>query len=127
MGGVVGIVMTANAALFVFGAVQHAGIRLGPFQEPRIVPAAIVEGLCAAALVWGALAIFGRRTHAWRAGLITNLVALGGVVLGMAALAAGAGPRTESNDLYHRIMLAMIGAALLLLFVQSRRTIRHRT
>ncbi len=52
------------------------GIVLGPFLGPRIIPAAIVEGLCAAALVWGALAIFERRTHVWRAGLIANLVAL---------------------------------------------------
>jgi hypothetical protein len=115
--------MIANAALFVFGAVQHAGVPLGPFREPRIIPAAIVEGLCAAALVWGALAIFERGRNAWRAGLIANLVALGGVLLGIAALAAGAGPRTASNDLYHRIMLGLIGTALLLLFVQSRRAL----
>jgi len=41
---------------------------------------------------------------------------LGGVLLGIAALAAGAGPRTASNDLYHRIMLLLIGASLLILF-----------
>jgi hypothetical protein len=34
----------------------------------------------------------------------------------MAALAAGRGPRTASNDLYHRIMLVLIGASLLILF-----------
>lgn len=123
MGNLIGSLMSANAALFVFGAVQHAGVTLGPFQEPSIVPAAIVEGLCALALLWGALANFGGRTHARRTGAIANLFALGGVVLGMAALAAGAGPRTASNDLYHRIMLALIGAALVLLFIQSRRPV----
>ena len=49
-------------------------------------------------------------------GLITNLVALGGVLLGIAALAAGAGPRTASNDLYHRLMLVLIGASVVVLF-----------
>jgi len=44
------------------------------------------------------------------------LIPLGGVLLGMAALAAGRGPRTASNDLYHHIMLALIGASLLILF-----------
>jgi hypothetical protein len=39
-----------------------------------------------------------------------------GVLLGIAALAAGRGPRTASNDLYHRIMLALIAAGLLILF-----------
>ena len=46
---------------------------------------------------------------------------------GARPLAAGAGPRTESNDLYHRIMLAVIGAALVLLFIQSRRPIAGRS
>ena len=48
--------------------------------------------------------------------MIANLVPLGGVLFGMAALAAGSGPRTASNDLYHHIMLALIGASLLILF-----------
>ena len=52
----------------------------------------------------------------WRTALITNLVALAGVLLGIIALAAGAGPRTASNDLYHRIMLILIGASLVILF-----------
>jgi hypothetical protein len=36
-------------------------------------------------------------------------------VIGIVALVAGRGPRTASNDLYHRIMLALIGAGLLIL------------
>jgi len=48
--------------------------------------------------------------------LITNLVALGGVSLGIVALAIGAGPRTASNDLYHRVMLILIVTVILLLF-----------
>jgi prepilin signal peptidase PulO-like enzyme (type II secretory pathway) len=108
--------MIANAALFFFGAVQHAGIAIGPFQEPRIIPAAIVETLCGLSLLCGAGALFARSAIQWRVALIANLVALAGVLLGVAALAAGAGPRTASNDLYHRIMLVLIGASLLILF-----------
>jgi hypothetical protein len=47
---------------------------------------------------------------------MANLVALGGVLLGIFTLATGRGPRTASNDLYHHIMLVLIGASLLLLF-----------
>ncbi len=111
-----GSLMAANAALFLFGAVQHAGLAMGPFREPRIIPATIVEGLCFVSLAWGTVAVFGRRIRARRAALIANLIALGGVALGMAALAAGAGPRTASNDLYHLVMLALIAASLLVLF-----------
>ena len=51
----------------------------------------------------------------------SQLGCLGGVLLGIAALAAGAGPRTASNDLYHRMMLILIGAAVLILFFGRRR------
>jgi uncharacterized membrane protein len=45
----------------------------------------------------------------------------GGVLLGIAALAAGAGPRTASNDLYHRMMLILIGIVILILSFGRRR------
>ena len=111
-----GCVMISSALLFFFGAVQHAGVSIGYFHEPRIVPAAIVESLCGLSLVWGIAAVFGRSPVEWRTLIIANLVPLGGVLLGMAALAAGRGPRTRSNDMYHHIMLALIVTALLLIF-----------
>lgn len=110
------LLMIANAALFIFGAVQHAGVAIGPFYEPRIIPAAIVETICALSLLLGAAAVLSQSMNLWRTALVTNLVALAGVLLGIAALAAGAGPRTASNDLYHRIMLVVIGACLVILF-----------
>jgi uncharacterized membrane protein SpoIIM required for sporulation len=108
--------MTANAILFFFGAVQHVGITLGPFHEPHIIPAAIVEGTCGLALASGAVASF----HAgWRTAVVANLIAVAGVLLGMAALAAGRGPRTASNDFYHRVMLVLAGASVVILFLQA--------
>jgi ABC-type Fe3+ transport system permease subunit len=112
---VAGLLMIANAAIFFFGGVQHAGITVGRFHEPFIIPAAIVESVCGLCLLWGAIALFRNSTRRWRIALITNLIALGGVLLGIAALALGAGPRTASNDLYHRMMLILIGAVILIL------------
>jgi hypothetical protein len=108
--------MIANAAIFFFGSVQHAGVAVGPFHEPLILPAAIVEALCGLCLLWGAVALFRSSRTRWRAALIANLIAFGGVLLGIAALAVGAGPRTASNDLYHRMMLVLIVAVILILF-----------
>ena len=51
------IVMLVNAALFVVGAILHMGVQVGPLTEPRIVPATVVETICALALVAGALAL----------------------------------------------------------------------
>jgi hypothetical protein len=123
---VAGCLMVANAALFLFGAVQHAGIAVGSFHEPFIIPAAIVETVCGLCLLWGAAALFRNSKTGWRTALIMNFIALGGVLLGIAALAAGAGPRTASNDLYHRIMLLLIGASLLILFLGRSRFNQRR-
>ncbi|HZQ17609.1 MAG TPA: hypothetical protein VFA90_02725 [Terriglobales bacterium] len=112
-----GIIMLANAALFFFGAIQHVGITLGPFHEPRIIPAAIVETICGISLTWGAAIVLGRPVLGWAAPLISNLIAAAGVCMGMVALAHGRGPRTASNDLYHHVMLSLIGASLLLLVI----------
>jgi hypothetical protein len=48
----------------------------------------------------------------------------GGVLSGIAALAAGAAPRTASNDPYYRMMLALIGITVLILFLKKRMFIK---
>jgi len=117
--------MLGNTAIFVFGALQHAGVaRL--LHEPVIVPASIVEVLCASALSWSAVAVLRHSPKAWRGAFIANLVAILGVVIGMVALAVGAGPRTASNDLYHRIMLALATTSLVILFLPAGRTALRR-
>ena len=113
--------MLGNAALFVFGAVQHAGLVIGPFHEPHILPAAIVECICAVALVMGALAVLSGSPKSWLAALIGNLVPIIGVMIGIVALAARRGPRTASNDLYHKIMLTLAIASLVVLFTPAGR------
>jgi hypothetical protein len=115
-------ITASNAALFLFGAVQHAGVALGPFHEPRIVPAAVVETVCGLALAYAAVALFRGTEAARRVTLVSTLLALAGVVIGLAALAMGAGPRTASNDLYHRLILVAIASSLVLLFVSRTRT-----
>ena len=122
---VVGL-MLANAALFLFGAVQHAGISIGLLSEPVILPATIVETLCALCLISGGAGVWMGSRRAWTMALAGNLVAIAGVIIGMVALAMGAGPRTASNDLHHRIMLALAGAALLILLIPPGRLALRR-
>ncbi len=111
------VVMISNTALFFFAALLHAGAALGRLREPQIIPATVVEVICGIFLARGALAVLNHWASEWRVALIGNLVALGGVALGMASLAAGKGPRTASNDLYHRLMLILIAASIVLLFL----------
>jgi Na+-transporting NADH:ubiquinone oxidoreductase subunit NqrB len=120
------VLMLGNAAVFVFGALQHAGVAIGSLHEPVIIPASVVELLCASALSWSTLAVMKQSPKAWRGAFIANLIAILGVVIGMVALALGAGPRTASNDLYHRIMLALAVASLVILLVPAgRRALRR--
>jgi hypothetical protein len=72
-----GLLMIANAAIFFFGGVQHAGITIGRFHEPLIIPPAIVEAVCGLCLLWGAIALLRHSRARWRVALVTNLVALG--------------------------------------------------
>ena len=114
---VLGLLMTLNTALFVFGAIQHVGVEIGRFHEPVIVPAAIVESVCALSLLWGLWAVFRSSPAFRRIAFTGNLIALCGVLLGIVALEAGRGPRTISNDNLHRAMLTLIGLSLMALFI----------
>jgi hypothetical protein len=112
-----GLLMALNMAIFVFGAIQHVGVEIGSFSEPVIVPAAVVESICALSLFWALWAVFRESPAFWRIAIIGNLVPLAGVLLGIVALAAGRGPRTVSNDNLHRAMLTLIGLSFVALFV----------
>jgi len=109
--------MALNAALFVFGAIQHTGVEIGRFSEPVIAPAAIVESVCALSLLWGLWAVLRDSPAFWRIALTGNLMALAGVLLGVVALAAGRGPRTASNDNLHVAMLTLSGLSLSALLI----------
>ena len=115
----VGVLAVLYAATFLLGALLHLGVRVpvgsAVLAEPRIVPAAIVEGLCGLFLAVGAYAVLARRTWAWPTVTAAHAFALGGVLLGIGALAVGAGPSTELNHIYHRVMLVALAAGLIFL------------
>ena len=90
--------------------------------EPRILPATIVECLCGLALAAGAYAVLARRSRAWTVAVAAHAFALGGVLLGTVALAVGAGPSTELNTVYHRVMLVALVAVLALLLTPAGRS-----
>ena len=114
-----GVLAALYAVTFFVGALLHLGVRVSlgfaVLAEPQILPATIVEGLCGLFLAVGAYAALTRKTWAWTAITAAHVFALGGVLLGMAALAVGAGPSTGLNDIYHRVMLAALAAGLVLL------------
>jgi hypothetical protein len=126
----VGILSALYALTFFVGALLHLGWRtplgLAVLAEPRILPAAVVEGLCGLALAAAAIALFTNISRAWTAAFAAHAIALGGVLLGVTALALGAGPSTDLNTIYHRVMLVALVAVLALLLSPAGRTALRR-
>ena len=121
----VGALSALYAATFFFGALLHAGMRIplgfAVLAEPTILPATIVESLCGLALSFSAFAVLSRMSFAWTAALAAHALALGGVLLGVVALAVSAGPSTDLNTIYHRVMLVALVAVLALLLSPTGR------
>ena len=107
------------AVTFVFAAMAHLQLTVSlGVVEPKIVPAAIVEGLCALFFIISAISIFSSNSKAWRRTFFAHAFAIAGIILGLVSLAVGAGPRTKTNDLYHAIMLLLIVADSLYIMTQ---------
>jgi hypothetical protein len=121
----IGILSAVYAATFFLGALLHLGVRIplgfAVVEEPVILPATIVEGLCGTVLAIAAITVLARRNGAWMVATASHAFALGGVLLGIAALAVGAGPSTDLNTVYHRVMVVALVAVLALLFSPAGR------
>jgi hypothetical protein len=126
----VGILSALYAVTFFCGAWLHLGVQIPlgftVLAEPRILPATVVEGLCGLALAVAAFAVLAHMSWAWSAAFAAHAFSLGGVLLGMVALAVGAGPPTELNTIYHRVMLVALVAVLTLLLSPAGRTALRR-
>ncbi|MEV0994395.1 hypothetical protein [Nonomuraea sp. NPDC050202] len=108
------------ALVFVTFAVLHAGVGLGPVREPVIVPAAIVETLCCVVLIGGGYGALARRAWAWDGLIYTHAAALGGVLLGILALAFGPEAGSALLTWYHSLMAVALAAGLSGAFYVSR-------
>jgi hypothetical protein len=123
--GLLRVLLVLDVLTFALASLGHLGVAIPVgftvLAEAPIVSAAIVEGLDAAVLAMTAYAVFAGRSWAWSAALITQLFALATVAFGMWALAAGLGPRSDLNDVYHRMMLALLSLGLVLLLLPGVR------
>jgi hypothetical protein len=126
----IGILSAVYAATFFLGALLHLGVRVplgfAVVAEPVILPATIVEGLCGTALAIAAITVLAHTNGAWTVATAAHAFALGGVLLGITALAVGAGPSTDLNTVYHRVMVVALVAVLALLFSPAGRSALRR-
>lgn len=121
----VGVISALEALTFLIGALLHLGVEIPlgfvVLEEPRIFPAVIVESLCGLFLAVVAYTVLARKSWAWPAAVAGHAFALGGVLLGVTALALGGGPNTALNYVYHRTMLVVLVAVLVVLATPAGR------
>jgi hypothetical protein len=116
-----GLVVFDTVALIVVALMHVNGVRIplgsAVFDEPQIVPAAIVEGLAGVFFAVSAYAVFAGTRWSWPMTIFAHIFAIVGFIVGIAATSGGGAADTPFNYVYHRVMLAVfvIGLALLLL------------
>lgn len=116
---VIRILMVFDSVALLFAAALHvngARIPLGSavFVEPEIVPAAIAEGLAGLIFVLGAYAVFTRQTWAWSSAIVAHAFAIAAFIVGIITTRNGTSP---FNYAYHRVMLVIFVAGLILLLL----------
>jgi hypothetical protein len=119
------LLLVIDFVLFASGAVAHMGVPIplgfGTWNEPLLVPAAIVEGVGALALGPTLISLVVEATGWRRLAWWALWYCFAGVLWGMGRLAIGAIPaaRTVSNDFLHIAMTLVTTLALVRLASRS--------
>lgn len=125
------VVMLLEAATFCVAAVLHldARIPLGflTVRGERVEQAAIAELVIAGVLVFGAAVVLARPADARPLACVVTGFAIFGVIVGLATIALGVGPRTIPDLVYHVAIMVvlLISFAVLMNRPGSRRTGRR--
>jgi hypothetical protein len=119
---VISVLIVAETVSFLLASLLHLGVQLPlGFLEPRVIPAAIVEGLCGISLAVSAYAVFARKTWAWRGAVAAHVFAVAGVFLGITAVALGGDPDDPANTIFHWVIVAVLILVLALLATPGAR------
>jgi hypothetical protein len=123
VGAILRVLLVFDAVALLFAGIVHlVGARIplgvGDFVEPPILPAGIVESVAGLLFVWATYTTFAGRRAAWPAALVAHLFTIAGFVLGIVVTLRGT---TPFNTLYHRVMLVVFVAGLILLLTRTGR------
>lgn len=109
------ILLGVEAVIFILASASHMGLPVPWLMGPRILPAAVVEGVCGLVLLYASLH-GGARTA-----LVCQAVAFAGVLLGLAVLTLTGAPRYIVTDLAEVVVIACLGIGLVIADRLSRR------
>lgn len=102
---VIHVLLLAEAAAFIVAASIHAGLLIGGYEHRE---ARIAESVIAAALLGGAALAWLRPAWTRAAGLFAQGFALFWTMVGIVTIAAGIGPRTVGDIVYHVAIVAVL-------------------
>jgi len=116
-----------EALSFLFFALLHLGVRIpvgfATIGTDRIRDAAIAEGISGTLLSVSAYALLRRKDWALRATVMAQAFSLVAAVVGVGAIAAGLGPASPENDIYHRVMAPLHALSLIWLATPTGRCV----
>ena len=123
--GAIRVLVIVEAATFLIAGALHLGVPVPlamTLGEPLMPQAGTPESVIGVVLVVGAVAAFlpGRGAQWVLAG--TLVFAILGTLVGIAAIGAGLGPRTDVGEVYHRVILASLVVTLGLSALATRGT-----
>jgi hypothetical protein len=129
LGVAVRVLLIFDTVALLFAATLHvdgASIPLGSvvFNEPQIVPAAIVEGLAGVIFAVSTYSALAGRAWAWTCAICAHVFAILGFILGLIATRNGT---SQFNFTYHRVMLVIFVTGLIMLLLPAgRAALGHR-
>lgn len=109
------LLLGVEAVIFILASASHLGLPVPWLVGPRILPAAVVEGVCGMVILYASLH-GGARTA-----FICQTIAFAGVLLGLAALTLAGAARYPITDLGQVALLACLAPGLLLADRMTRR------
>lgn len=108
------ILLGVEAVIFILASASHMGLPVPWLVGPRILPAAVIEGVC------GLIILYASLHGGARTALLCQAIGLCGVLLGLAALTLAGAPRYLVTDLGELALIACLAPGLLIADRMSR-------
>lgn len=102
------ILLGVEAVIFILASASHMGLPVPWLVGPRILPAAVIEGVC------GLIILYASLHGGARTALLCQAIGLCGVLLGLAALTLAGAPRYLVTDLGELALIACLAPGLLI-------------
>lgn len=103
MNRLLNFLLGAEAVIFLLASASHLGLPVPWLAGPRLLSAAVIEGVCGLVILYASLH-GGARTAR-----LCQVIGFGGVLVALAALALAGAQRYPVSDLGQLVLIACLG------------------